>query len=127
MTASTSPIQSIARSWCSLRRPPSSPFVGIGDVEALGVQIAGDPDDVGDGIAHGPCRRRRYHGPEPTTVERTKRRDESSSKALVDDPAVDLPLHHHRTILAAQAGRWLPGNSITRVCASTSAERRWTD
>lgn len=26
------------------------PFVGIGDVEALGVQIAGDPDEVGDGI-----------------------------------------------------------------------------
>jgi hypothetical protein len=45
------------------------PFVGIGDVKALGVQIAGDPDNVGHGIAYGPRGCRRHDGPEPTTVE----------------------------------------------------------
>jgi hypothetical protein len=65
-------VELIQRGLTSLVHLASGPFVGIGDVEALGVEVAGDPDEVGDGIAHCPRRCRRYDGPEPMAVQRAK-------------------------------------------------------
>jgi hypothetical protein len=56
------------------------PLVGIGDVEALGIEIVSDSDHVGHGVGHRPGRRRGHGDLERIAVQPATRRHEAPTQ-----------------------------------------------